>query len=149
MFARIVKFSPVSQAGAQFIGVLQNHVLRMIRAQEGCITALVQPAQPKTLYVIGISIWESKSFAEQFHRECYTDIEQLLRPLLECDPTLYTFEFKDTSTLLETVASAIPSTLVTFLHEALRRSPMRGHPSDTQPLATTSRGSLRIPGRGL
>ncbi len=149
MFARIVKFSPVSQAGAQFIGVLQNHVLRMIKAQEGCITALVQPAQPKTLHVIGISIWESKSFAERFHRECYMDIEQLLRPLLQCDPTLYTFEFNDTSTLLETVASAIPSTFVTCLHEALRRLPIRVHPSDTERIATTSRGSLRIHGRGF
>ena len=89
MFARVVEFSPASDAASQFARVIEETALRMVKAQAGCVAAFVEL---RGQAVLGVSVWESKSDAERFSRECYPDIENILRPFLKCDPELHTFE---------------------------------------------------------
>jgi hypothetical protein len=92
MFALVVEFSPASDAASQFVQVIEQTALRMVKAQAGCIAAFVDL---RGQVVMGVSIWGSKSDAERFSRECYPDIENTLRPFLKCDPELHTFEARE------------------------------------------------------
>jgi hypothetical protein len=92
MVTRVVEFSPTSDAAAQFVQVVEETALRIVKAQAGCIVACVQV---RGKVVMGLSVWKSKSDAERFSRECYADIENMLRPFLKCDPKLHTFEARE------------------------------------------------------
>jgi len=92
MFARVIEFSPASDAASQFVQVIEQTALRMVKAQAGCIAAFVDL---RGQVVMGVSVWELKSDAERFSRECYPDIENILRPFLKCDPELHTFEARE------------------------------------------------------
>ena len=94
MFARIVEFSPVSDAAAQFVQVIQQTALGIVESQTGCVAAFVELPQCAGRAVLGVSVWKSEAHAEQFSRECYRQIENLLRPFLICRPRLHTFEVR-------------------------------------------------------
>lgn len=89
MFARVLEFSPTSEAATKLVQVIEETALRMIKTQAGCVTAFVERRGD---VVIGVSVWESKSDAERFSSECYPDIEYMLRPFLKCAPKLRTIE---------------------------------------------------------
>jgi hypothetical protein len=92
MFARVIEFSPTSDAATRFIQVIEQTALRIVKAQAGSIAAFVIL---RGQVVMGVSVWESRSDAERFSRECYPEIENILRPFLKCDPKLQTFEARE------------------------------------------------------
>ena len=92
MFARVLEFSPTSDAATRFVQVIEQTALRMVKAQAGCIAVFTVL---RGQVVMGVSVWESKSDAERFSRECYPDIENILRPFLKCDPKLQTFDARE------------------------------------------------------
>jgi hypothetical protein len=96
MFTRVVEFSPTSEAASQFVQVVQETAHRIVKGQAGCVAVFVQV---RGQVVMGVSIWKSISDAERYSRECYPDIEQMLRPFLKCDPKLYTFEAQEIESL--------------------------------------------------
>jgi hypothetical protein len=89
MVARVVEFSPTSDAAAQLVQVIEETALRIVKAQTGCIVAFVQV---RGQVVMGVSVWNSGSDTERYSRECYPDIVNMLRPFLKCDPKVYTCE---------------------------------------------------------
>ena len=92
MFARVVEYAPASDAASQFVRVVEETVLRIVRAQSGCVTAFVEL---RGQVVLGVSVWESTADAARFNRDCYPEIETMLRPFLKCDPELHTFEVRE------------------------------------------------------
>ena len=95
MFARVVEFSPTSDAAAQFVQVIEETALRIVEAKAGCIAAFVELPENSEHVVLGISVWQSKSNAEWSGREYYPDVENMLRPFLKCSPELHTFEVRE------------------------------------------------------
>lgn len=89
MFARVVEFSPRSEAAADFTRAVEGTVLRIVRAQAGCIAAYLEV---RGRIVVGTSVWESASAAQRYSRECYPTIEKMLRPWLTRNPTIRTFD---------------------------------------------------------
>lgn len=89
MFARVVEFSPRSEAAADFTTAVEGTALRIVRAQAGCIAAYLEV---RGKLVVGTSVWESPSAAERYSRECYPAIEKMLRPWLTRTPTIRTFD---------------------------------------------------------
>jgi hypothetical protein len=92
MFARVVEFSPTSEAASQFVQLIEQTALRSVNAQAGCVAAFVEVRGHE---VLGVSVWESTADAERYSRECYPDIENMLRPFLKSDPRLHTSEVRD------------------------------------------------------
>jgi len=92
MFVRLVEFSPTSDAATRFVQVFEQTVLRMVKTQAGCIGAFLEL---RGQVVMGVSVWESASDAERYSRECYPEIETMLRPFLKCDPELHTCEERE------------------------------------------------------
>jgi hypothetical protein len=97
MFARVVEFSPTSEAASELVRVIEETALRMVKAQAGCITAYVDL---RGQVVMGVSVWESTADAARFSRECYPEIEDMLRPFLKCDPILHTFKVREIGTIV-------------------------------------------------
>jgi quinol monooxygenase YgiN len=95
MFARVVQFSPDSDAAAEFVRLIQEKVLPIVCAQPGCIVAFVEPPRKASRSVLGVSVWDSKMDAEHYSRECFPDIENMLRPFLKRAPKLRTFEVRE------------------------------------------------------
>jgi quinol monooxygenase YgiN len=92
MFVRLVEFTPTSDTTAQFVQVFEQTVLRMVRKQAGCIGAFMEL---RGQVVMGVSVWKSGADAERYSRECYPEIETMLRPFLKCDPELHTREERE------------------------------------------------------
>jgi len=92
MFARVVEFSPASDAASQFVRVVEDTALRIVKARAGCVTAFVE-LRGQT--VLGVSVWESTADAARYSRECYPEIQTMLRPFLKCDPEIHTFEVRE------------------------------------------------------
>jgi hypothetical protein len=97
MFARVVEFSPDSEASAQFVEVVEQTALRFVKAQSGCVAAFVEV---RGQVVLGVSVWESTSDAERYGLECYPDIGNLLRPFLKCAPELHTYNVRDIASVV-------------------------------------------------
>ena len=95
MFARIFEFAPASDAAAQFVEIIQEKALPIVRAQTGCLEAFVELPRTAWPIVLGVSVWRSRADAERYRRECYPDIEEMLRPFLRCNPKLRTFEVRE------------------------------------------------------
>ena len=92
MFARVVEFSPASVAASEFVRVIEETVLRIVKAQAGCVAAFVEL---RGQAVLGVSVWESTADAARYSRECYPEIKTMLRPFLKCDPEIHTFEVRE------------------------------------------------------
>lgn len=95
MLARIVEYSPSSDAAAQFVQLIQEKALPIVKGQEGCICAFVDLSHNAGPVILGVSVWKTKADAERYRRECCPDIEDMLRPFLKCGPKLRTFEVRE------------------------------------------------------
>jgi hypothetical protein len=107
MVTRVIEFSPTSDAAAEFVQVIEETALRIVKAQAECIVAFVRV---RGQVVMGVSVWKSLSDAERYSRECYPDIEKMLRPFLKCDPKLYTFESRQIEFLNMRARAMVPKT---------------------------------------
>jgi hypothetical protein len=48
--------------------------------------------------VLGLSFWNTKEDAEQYHREQYPKVQETLRPLLDAEPVIRTFDVHTSTT---------------------------------------------------
>ena len=88
MFARVVEFTPVSGAAIDFVNVVEETALRLVKVQAGCIGAFVHSVGRR---VIGVSLWESSSAADRYQRVYCPAILAMLRPYLAAEPKVYLF----------------------------------------------------------
>jgi hypothetical protein len=48
--------------------------------------------------ILGLSFWNSKEDAERYHREQYPKIQEILKPLIETEPVIRTFDVHTSTT---------------------------------------------------
>jgi heme-degrading monooxygenase HmoA len=82
MFARIVEFIPKLEQKEQFVKVLHNEVLPILKAQPGFLEILSFFPETKTEKMISISLWAEKRDAERYERDGYPRVEAILKPYL-------------------------------------------------------------------
>jgi hypothetical protein len=82
MFARIVEFIPKLEQKEQFVKVLRNEVLPILKKQTGFMEILPFFPETKTEKMITISLWAEKRDAERYEREVYPKVEAILKPYL-------------------------------------------------------------------
>jgi|SRR5579863_5197474 len=90
MFTRVVECT-IKGKSHDFIQKLQNEVLPILHEQNGFVdeTVLVSTTNPQD--VLALSFWETKEDADQYHREHFDNISEIIRPLLANDPQVRTF----------------------------------------------------------
>jgi heme-degrading monooxygenase HmoA len=83
MFARILNFEVKLEKKEEFVKVVKNQVLPILKKQTGFLEILpFFPEKMKEEKVINISLWTTKQDAERYEREFYPKVYDILKPFL-------------------------------------------------------------------
>ena len=82
MFARILEFVPKLEKKEDFIRVVKNEVMPILKKQNGFLEILPFFPEIKNEKVIFISLWTEKKDAERYEREWFPKVEEILKPYL-------------------------------------------------------------------
>lgn len=98
MFTRIVELTMKPGQNEQLSAAINKKVLPILKKQKGFVDEMVLVSDKEQNRLLGISFWNTKQDAEQYHKMEYANVQETLRPLLDAEPTVRTFEVH-TSTL--------------------------------------------------
>jgi len=76
---------------AEFARTLENEILPLLRKQEG-FRGEITLSNPGNLERISISLWETKSNAEAYDANMYSQVLKILSKVIEGTPKIRTFE---------------------------------------------------------
>ena len=91
MYSRHITMQVKQNMLPKFPEVIENEILPLLRRQKGFLDELVLMAPEKT-EVVAISLWETKEFAETYHRESYPEVVKILNKYIEGLPVVKTFD---------------------------------------------------------
>ena len=96
MFARIVEFLPKLEKKEEFIKVVRNEVLPILKKQNGFLEMLPFFPEIKNEKVITITLWMEKKDIERYEREVFLKVEEILKPYLLTPLTYKHYEVETT-----------------------------------------------------
>jgi hypothetical protein len=96
MFARIVEFLPKLEKKEEFIKVVRNEVLPILKKQTGFLEMLPFFPEIKNEKVITITLWMEKKDVERYEREVFLKVEEILKPYLLTPLTYKHYEVETT-----------------------------------------------------
>jgi len=83
MFARILKFEVKLRKEEEFVKVVKDQVLPILRKQVGFLEFLpFFPEKAKAGKVIAISLWTTRRDAERYEKEFYPKVAEIFKPFL-------------------------------------------------------------------
>lgn len=97
MFTRIVELTSKSGNAKELTNTINEKVLPILEKQSGFVDETVLVSDTESTRVLGLSFWNSREDAERYHREQYPKIHEMLKPLLETEPLIRTFEVHSSS----------------------------------------------------
>jgi quinol monooxygenase YgiN len=97
MFARIVEFIPKPEKKEEFLKVVRNEVLPILKSQPGFLEILPFVPESKTEKMITVTLWTEQQNAKRYEREVYPRVEEILKPYLT---TAVTFKHYNVETSL-------------------------------------------------
>lgn len=92
MFTRVVAARTKVGKASEFVAVIQEKILPLLEEQRGFVDAILLVSDTDLNQVLAISVWESKSAAEEYVREHSARIDGLLSHLVEGAPVCRTFD---------------------------------------------------------
>ena len=98
MFTRVVELTSKSGKSKELANTINEKAVPILKKQRGFVDETVLLSDTEPTRVLGLSFWNSKEDADQYHREQYPKIHEMLRPLLETEPTIRTFEVHTSTT---------------------------------------------------
>ena len=81
MFARILDYEVKLEKKDEFVRVLKNDVLPILRKQTGFLEVLPFFPEMKEK-AITISLWATKADAERYEKEFYPKVREIIKPYL-------------------------------------------------------------------
>ena len=98
MFTRIVELTSKSGKAKELTNTIKEKVLPILEKQSGFVDETVLVSDTESIRVLGLSFWNSREDAERYHREQYPKIHEMLKPLLETEPLIRTFDVHSSTT---------------------------------------------------
>lgn len=95
MFARILEFGFKPEKKTEFIKVIKNEVLPILKKQVGFLEILpFFPEKVEETTTFNISFWTTKADAERYQKETYPKVLEIVKPFLTTSATVkaYTLE---------------------------------------------------------
>ena len=91
MFTRTLEVTTKSGKAEELSSAIHDKVLPILKKQTGFVheTILLSDTEPNR--VLALSFWNTKEDAERYQREQYPAIHEIVRPLLDADPVIRTF----------------------------------------------------------
>ena len=91
MFTRFVECHVKPGKKDDFNNKLRNDVLAILQKQPGFVDLIGLVSESDPDRVVSVSFWNSKQDAERYHREQFSRIAEMLKPVLKREPTVDTF----------------------------------------------------------
>ena len=98
MFTRVVEITCKSGKARELSSTINEKVLPILKKQTGFVDEAVLVSDTESTRILGLSFWNSKDDAERYHREQYPKIQEMLKPLLETEPVIRTFDVHTSTT---------------------------------------------------
>ncbi len=98
MFTRIVELTTKPGKNKQLSEAINDKVLPILKKQKGFVDETVLISDKDDNRVLGLSFWNTKEDAEQYHRADYSKVQETLRPFLDAEPVIRTFEVHTSTT---------------------------------------------------
>ncbi len=97
MFARILDCEVKLEKKEEFVKVIKNEVLPILKKQTGFLEILpLFPEKMREEKVIAISLWTTKADAERYEREFYPKVLNILKPFLTTPVNVNYFKLETT-----------------------------------------------------
>ena len=98
MYTRIVELTTKPGKNRQLADTINEKVLPILKKQKGFVDETVLIADKEANRVLGLSFWNTKEDAEQYHRGEYSKVRETLQHLLEFEPVIRTYEVHTSTT---------------------------------------------------
>jgi len=98
MFTRIVELTSKSGKAKELSNIINEKVVPILKKQTGFVDETVLVSDTEPTRILGLSFWNSREDAERYHREHFPKIQEMLKPLLETEPVLRTFDVHTSTT---------------------------------------------------
>ena len=83
MFARIFEFVPRLEKKEEFLKVVKNEVLPLLKKQAGFLEILPFTPENKDEKMIVVSLWMEKTYLDRYERDVFPKVEEILKPYLK------------------------------------------------------------------
>jgi quinol monooxygenase YgiN len=91
MIARLVQVTTKPGQLQEFVKVMAERNLPILKQQLGFVDAVVLASDPQRDQLVGIAIWRTKEDAERYAKGQGRQVLEAMRPLLQKMPTIRTF----------------------------------------------------------
>ena len=98
MYTRVVELTTKPGKARELSETINDKVLPILKKQAGFVDEAVLVSDTESTRVLGLSFWNKREDAERYHREQYPKINEILRPLLEAEPVIRTFDVHTSTT---------------------------------------------------
>jgi heme-degrading monooxygenase HmoA len=98
MFTRIVELTTKHGKNEQLTATINDKVLPILKKQRGFVDEMVLVSDKEQNGVVALSFWNTRQDAEQYQRTEYPKVQEAIRPLLDAEPTIRTFEVHTSTT---------------------------------------------------
>jgi len=98
MFTRAVELTSKSGKAKELSNTINEKVVPILKKQTGFVDETVLVSDTESTRILGLSFWNSKEDAERYHREQFPKIQEMLKPLLETEPLIRTFDVHSSTT---------------------------------------------------
>ena len=92
MFTRIVEMTSKSGKSQELANIINEKGVPILKKQRGFVDEIVLVSHADPDRVLALSFWNKQEDAEQYQREQYQKIHDMLRHLLQSEPTIRTFD---------------------------------------------------------
>jgi heme-degrading monooxygenase HmoA len=98
MFTRVVELISKSGKAKELSNTINEKVVPILKKQSGFVDETVLVSDTESTRILGLSFWNSKEDAERYHREQFPKIQEMLKPMLETEPVVRTFDVHTSTT---------------------------------------------------
>ncbi len=98
MFTRVVELTSKSGKAKELSNTINEKVVPILKKQTGFVDETVLVSDTESTRVLGLSFWNRREDAERYHREQYPEVQEMLKPLLETEPLIRTFDVHSSTT---------------------------------------------------
>ena len=98
MYTSVVELTTKPGKAREVSETINDKVLPILKKQAGFVDEAVLVSDTESTRVLGLSFWNKREDAERYHQEQYPKINEILKPLLETEPVIRTFDVHTSTT---------------------------------------------------
>jgi len=97
MFTRIVEITTKAGKARELTRTINDKVLTLLKNQPGFVDEVTLISEQNPDRVVAISFWNNKEDAENYNRETFPKVNEIIRSSLEGPPKVQTFDVEQST----------------------------------------------------